>query len=69
MRDAHFDQGLRNFKGQVETCENRTKGELKNPQGYWSVVVDVHILSYPKAVLSLNRTKYDQGSTAAAVET
>ena len=30
------------------------------------MVVDVHVLGYPKPVLSLNVTEYDKGSAATA---
>ena len=48
--------------------DNRCEGR-KNPQRDWCMVVNVHVLSYSKPVLSLNVTKYDEGSTATAVET
>jgi len=47
-----------------KSCERR-----KNPQGDWSVIVDVNILGDPESVLSLDMAEYDEGGTATAVET
>lgn len=44
-------------------CERR-----ENLQRDRSVVVDIHILGHPDPVLPLNMAKYDERSTAAAVE-
>ena len=74
MRRVHVNQRPHNPKGDkarvYETGRKDNRYERRqNPQRNWCVVVYVHVLGYSKTVLSLDVAKYDQGSTATAVET
>lgn len=74
--EAHVNQRSHNpggGGGQDETYENTLGGrqvrERKRSQGDWSMIADVHVLSYPEPILSLDMTEYDQGGATTSVET